>query len=124
MYSVKTKHVAVDFGEGRAIYEKIKREILPLDIGVLVNNVGSMHEFPDYVVNVAEDDLWKIMNINVGAVTMMSRMVIPQMKSKRRGAIVNVSSGTENQPTPLVNIYAASKVYTKHFTLGKGIKNS
>lgn len=82
-----------------------------------------MYEFPDNLENVPEDLLWQIININVGAVTMMSRMIIPQMKCNRRGVIVNVSSGTEAQPLPLATVYASTKIYVKNFTLGLIKKN-
>lgn len=39
-YEVKTKIIAVDFGAGRGIYEKIEKELQTLDVGILVNNVG------------------------------------------------------------------------------------
>ena len=118
-YSVKTKCIAADFGSGKEIYENIKQKLQMLDIGILVNNVGRMYDFPDDLDNIPEDLLWQIININVGAVTMMSRIVIPQMKANRRGIIVNISSGSECQPTPLMTVYASTKTYVKNFSLGK-----
>jgi len=114
---VKTKYIVADFGDGKSIYDDIRQQLQVLDVGVLVNNVGRMYDFPDVVDNVSEDLIWQMININVGAVTMMSRIVIPQMKSNRRGIIV--SSGSECQPAPLMAVYASSKVYVKNFTLGK-----
>lgn len=76
----------------------------------LVNNVGRMYDFPDELSNVSEQLLWDIVNINIGAVTMMTRMVINDMKQAGRGAIVNISSGSELQPLPFMAVYAASKV--------------
>lgn len=117
LYNVKAKIIAVDFGEGKEIYEVIRAQLQLLDVGILVNNVGRMYDFPDNLDNVPEDLIWQIININVGAVTMLSRMIIPQMKVNRRGIIVNVSSGTDNQPLPLSIVYAASKNYVRNFTL-------
>lgn len=118
MYSVKTKYIVADFGEGKAIYDSIRQEIQLLDVGVLVNNVGRMYDFPDELDNISEDLIWQIININIGAVTLLSRAVIPQMKINKRGIIVNVSSGSECQPSPLMTVYGATKVYVKNFTLG------
>jgi 17beta-estradiol 17-dehydrogenase / very-long-chain 3-oxoacyl-CoA reductase len=118
-YPVKTKIIVADFGLGQVIYDDIKRELQLLDIGVLVNNVGRMYDYPDNFEKVPEQLLWEIININVGAVTMLSRAVIPQMKEKRRGIIVNISSGSECQPIPLSAVYGASKIYVKNFSLGK-----
>ena len=56
---------------------------------------------------------------------MMTRIVLEQMKARRKGAIVNVSSGSELQPLPLMTVYAASKVpwtifpYSVKFKRGK-----
>lgn len=90
-YSVKTKYIVADFSQGKKIYDNIKKELETIPVGILVNNVGRMYDFPDELDNVSEDLLWEIININVGAVTMMSRMLIPKMKKNRRGAIVNVN---------------------------------
>lgn len=119
LYPVKTKHIVADFGSGREIYDEIRKELQLLDIGILVNNVGRMYDFPDDLDNISEDLLWQIININVGAVTMMSRIIIPQMKVNRRGIIVNISSGSECQPTPLMTVYASTKNYIRNFTLGE-----
>lgn len=121
MYPVKTKYIVADFGHGKSIYENIKQQMQLLDVGILINNVGRMYDFPDELSNISEDLLWQIMNINVGAVTMMTRMVIPQMKANRRGIIVNISSGSECQPAPMMAVYGATKVFVKNFTLGENL---
>lgn len=69
-----------------------------------------MYDFPDELGNVSDQLLWEIVNINIGAVTMMTRMVVNGMKQRGRGAIVNISSGSELQPLPFMAVYAASKV--------------
>lgn len=120
-YPVKTKIIVADFGLGQPIYDEIKRELQLLDIGVLVNNVGMMYEYPDDLEKVPEETLWQIININIGASTILSRAVIPQMKQNRRGIIVNISSGSECQPIPLTAVYGASKIYVKNLTLGEFI---
>lgn len=116
---MKTKYIVADFGKGEEIYDNIRQQLQLLDVGILVNNVGRMYDFPDKLHNITESLLWQIININVGAVTMMTRAVIPQMKTKRRGIIVNISSGSECQPVPLMAVYGATKIYVKNFTLGK-----
>lgn len=118
-YSVKTKCIAADFSAGKEIYDDIRKKLQTLDVGILVNNVGRMYDFPDDLDHVPEDLLWQIININVGAVTMMSRIIIPQMKANKRGIIVNISSGSECQPAPLMTVYASSKTYIRNFSLGK-----
>lgn len=76
-----------------------------------------MYNFPDELANVDGQLLWEIVNINIGAVTMMTRMLVNGMKQRGRGAIVNVSSGSQLQPLPYMAVYAATKVYVRNFTL-------
>lgn len=63
-----------------------------------------------YLTEVPEKEIWDIININVGAVTMMTKIALNQMKPRGKGAIVNVSSGSELQPLPLMTVYGATKV--------------
>lgn len=115
-YSVKTKVIVADFSEGAKVYSHIAEELKDIPIGILVNNVGCNYDYPMPLCEVPESKAWELINVNVGAVTMMSRTLLPAMVSRRRGAIVNVSSGSENQPLPLMTVYAATKSYINSFT--------
>lgn len=75
-----------------------------------------MYDYPMYLGEVPEQDLWDIININVGATTLMTRLVIGQMQQRGRGAIVNVSSASCLSPLPLMTVYAATKIYMKNFS--------
>lgn len=116
-HQVKTKWIAADFSLGRPIFEKLRQELAGVPVGILVNNVGTNTDFPDDFETASEDKLWEIINVNIGAATMMTRLVLPEMKQRRQGAIVNISSGSELQPLPYLTIYAASKAYVRNFTL-------
>ncbi|XP_055547198.1 inactive hydroxysteroid dehydrogenase-like protein 1 [Wyeomyia smithii] len=116
-YHVKTKWIAADFSQGQPIYDKIKRELAGIPVGILVNNAGMNVDFPDDLDKVPEDKLWGIINVNIAAATMLTRIVLPEMKQRRQGAIVNISSGSELQPLPYMTVYAASKAYMHNFTL-------
>lgn len=115
-YFVKTKIIAADFSLGPKAVEIVKEKLGGLPINILVNNVGKQYEYPMYLSEVPEKELFDIININVCAVTMMCRTFIEDMKTRGRGAIVNVSSGSELQPLPLMTVYAATKAYIKSFT--------
>lgn len=113
---VETKTIAVDFSKGKDVYDIIKKELDDVPVGILVNNVGKNYKYPMYLGEVDEEELWDIMNINIGATTMMSRIVLPKMVERNKGAIVNISSGSELQPLPLMTLYAASKAFIKSFS--------
>ncbi|XP_063984701.1 inactive hydroxysteroid dehydrogenase-like protein 1 [Diachasmimorpha longicaudata] len=113
---VEIRIVTADFSKGREVFEKIEHELKDIPVGILVNNVGKQYSYPMVVGEVPSDELWDIINVNVGASTLMTRLVIPGMQKRRKGAIVNVSSGSEMQPLPLMTVYAATKVYLRSFS--------
>lgn len=115
-YKVKAKIITADFTTGTKAIETVKRELGELPIGILVNNVGKQYTYPMYLAEVPEEELWDIIHINIGAVTLMTRFIIKKMKEQKKGAIVNISSGAECQPMPLTNVYSATKVYIQYFT--------
>ncbi|KAJ1526172.1 hypothetical protein ONE63_009331 [Megalurothrips usitatus] len=115
-FHVKTMVIAADFSRGQPVFDEIEAKLKEIPVGILVNNVGRQYTYPMYLGEVPQQELWDIVNINVGATTMMTRMVLHQMKERRKGAIVNVSSGSELQPLPLMTVYAASKVFVKSFS--------
>ncbi|XP_051172871.1 inactive hydroxysteroid dehydrogenase-like protein 1 isoform X2 [Leptopilina boulardi] len=113
---IQVKIIVADFSKGKEIYGKIKDELKDIPVGILVNNVGRQYDYPMPVGDVPEQDLWDIINVNVGATTLMTRIVIGGMKERKKGAIVNLSSGSELQPLPLMTVYAATKVYINSFS--------
>lgn len=82
-----------------------------------MNNVGKMYDCPDDIHKIPEQTLWDILNINIGACTMLTRQLVGGMIKRGRGAIVNISSGSELQPVPYMATYAASKAFVRSFTL-------
>ncbi|XP_023942979.1 inactive hydroxysteroid dehydrogenase-like protein 1 [Bicyclus anynana] len=116
LHSVKTKTIVADFAKGTEVYEHIEKELKDIPIGILVNNVGKQYDYPMPLCEIPATQAWEIINVNVVAVTSMTRMVLPAMVARGRGAVVNVSSGSELQPLPLMAVYAATKVYVRNFT--------
>ncbi|KAH8240708.1 hypothetical protein KR026_004029 [Drosophila bipectinata] len=115
-FKVKTKWIAVDFKQGREIYDQIEKELAGIEVGILVNNVGMMYEHPETLDLVSEELLWDLLTVNMGSVTMLTRKVLPQMIGRRQGAIVNLGSSSELQPLPNMTVYAASKKFITYFT--------
>jgi 17beta-estradiol 17-dehydrogenase / very-long-chain 3-oxoacyl-CoA reductase len=63
-----------------------------------------------------EDSIWKILNLNIATLTIMTRMVIKNMLKRNKGAIVNISSASNMIPVPLISVYSASKIYVRYFS--------
>ena len=69
-----------------------------------------MYDYPQEFSNVPEQKIWNMVLLNIGATAMMSRLLIEHMKANGKGAIVNISSITQNSPGPYFTMYAAGKV--------------
>jgi NADP-dependent 3-hydroxy acid dehydrogenase YdfG len=76
-------------------------------VDVLVNNAGQGLHVP--LDAVTAEDLRAVLELNVVAALEAMQAVLPAMRAQRRGAIVNVSSGTTRMVLPGVGAYAASK---------------
>jgi NAD(P)-dependent dehydrogenase (short-subunit alcohol dehydrogenase family) len=77
------------------------------DVDVLVNNAGIELRAP--VEDADEDDVRRQIDTNVYGALRMMQAVLPQMRARRRGTIVNVSSVAGLVARPFGGFYAASK---------------
>jgi len=116
-YGVSTKVIAVDFSSD-GIYEKISSGLEGLDIGTLVNNVGLGFPHPEYFHELADLSSFgpKMVNVNMLSVIRMTELIIPRMVAKKKGIILNISSASALQPTPLLSLYGASKQFVDCFS--------
>ena len=112
--------VEVDFAkEDSASYiPRIEESIKDLDIGVLVNNVGMSYEHPQEYLDLESTYVDTLINVNIVSLNVMTRIVLPQMVERKKGAVINLSSLSAAFPTPLLSVYAASKSYVDLFTQG------
>jgi len=95
----------------------VKAGIAGLDIGVLINNVGVSYRYPMYFHELADAEVADLVEMNVNSITWMTRFVLPQMVDKKKGAIVNISSGSAMYTLPLLAEYSAAKSFIEKFTL-------
>ncbi len=82
-----------------------------------------MPNFQSYdIFQLTEDAMWKFVNVNCAAALQMSRIVLPGMISRSRGAIVNISSAASLGPLPVQCVYSATKIFEDYFGLGLGFE--
>ncbi|CAH3172430.1 unnamed protein product [Porites lobata] len=110
IYGTETKIITMDFTGGAEIYDGLPEKLAGLDIGILVNNVGVSH-YAEFFTQMKREDAWKMMNVNVLSVTMMTHIILPEMAARGRGLIVNVASAAGLHPTPLLSMYSGTKVF-------------
>jgi len=96
------------------IFEETERRGLPVDI--LVNNAGLGGRRTVKELDVRRQ--MDMVQVNVTALTHLSRLYLPGMLDRGRGAILNVGSTAGFQPVPQMTVYAATKAYVLSFTEG------
>jgi hypothetical protein len=79
------------------------------DITVLVNNAGFGRRSP--VLEQSLDEVRAIIQVNVTALTDLTRLGAADMKSAGYGRILQLSSIGAFQPTPMYAVYSAAKAY-------------
>jgi 3-oxoacyl-[acyl-carrier protein] reductase len=83
-------------------------ELLP-DITILVNNAG-VYGPMGLIEEIDWDDWVEAIQINLFGAVLMCRQVIPLMRARGYGKIINLSGGGATAPLPRISAYAASKV--------------
>ena len=77
-------------------------------VDILINNAGVTH-LPTPLEDVSEDDFDRVFNVNMKSVYLTARALVPHMKSRAQGVILNVASTAGVSPRPNLNWYNASK---------------
>ncbi|WP_295809240.1 SDR family oxidoreductase [uncultured Nitratireductor sp.] len=83
-------------------------------IDALVNNAGIGWMGP--LEGTPEDTIREIFETNTFGTMEMTRAVLPQLRERGGGAIVNISSSTTLKALPLLPVYTASKAAVNAFT--------
>ncbi|MFI2665745.1 SDR family NAD(P)-dependent oxidoreductase [Micromonospora carbonacea] len=85
-----------------------------VEVELLVNNAGMSS-----LATVADSDpatLRRLVDLNVGALTELTTLVVTGMVQRGHGSVINVASTGAYTPAPVLAAYAASKAYVLSFT--------
>jgi len=114
-FGIKVYTIVKNLTESTAaeeIYQEITNQNIQIDY--LINNagfggIGKFHERP------WEKD-WAMIQVNVLALTALTRYFLPDFIARNSGKILNVSSTVSLVPGPLQAVYFASKAYVTSFS--------
>lgn len=101
-----------DYKTAKEVFDHCQQKALHVDY--LVNNAG----FGDFGF-FAESNWEKqeqMINLNITALTYLTRLFLLPMISKGYGKILNVASTAAFQPGPTMSVYYATKAYVLHFS--------
>ena len=85
-----------------------------IEIDFLINNAGIGDTGPFATSPQQRND--EMLQVNIVALTTLTRALLPQMISRKRGGVLNVSSSAGFLPIPEFNVYAATKAYVTSFS--------
>lgn len=114
-HGVTVKTIALDLATPLAskfLFDRLQSENIPVDI--LVNNAafGAYGEF----AQMPEEEILGQIQLNIAALTELTRLFLPSMIQRRSGRIMNVASTAAFQPGPLMAVYYATKAYVLSFS--------
>lgn len=75
---------------------------------IVVNNAGTTHRNQP-MLDVDEATFDRVFNVNVKSIFYMTRAVLPMMRQRRQGSIINIGSTAGIRPRPGLTWYNASK---------------
>ena len=114
-FGLNVEAMALDLAQDQSVkmlFEHLKGEKLEVD--VLVNNAG-FGVFGEFAEMPEEEVLGQV-QLNVVALTHLTRLFLPAMIDRRQGKIMNVASTAAFQPGPLMAVYYATKAYVLSFS--------
>ena len=109
-FGVNVKVIAKDLTDLKAVhelYDEIKKEEIVIEY--LINNAGfgALGNFDELEL----DTHIQMINLNITALTVLTRLFLPDFKLQNKGKILNVSSTASLMPGPLQAVYYATKAY-------------
>jgi len=103
------RHIVVDVSraaDAKAMLDEAERVFGGLHI--LVNNAGVGHR-PQPLEGLPEDEFDRIAGVNMKAIYLAAREVVPRFKANKGGVILNIASTAGVSPRPNLAWYNASK---------------
>lgn len=115
---VPTTTLCFDVRDRELVFEKIRSLEEPFnEIDILINNAGNAHGL-DPIDTGSIDDWDAMMDINVKGLLYVSKAIIPQMRDRNCGHIINIGSTAGKEVYPNGNVYCGSKHAVDAITTG------
>jgi len=115
MYGVFATPLALDLASPEAPMQVLETAAnTGRTVDVLVNNAGYGTYGPFVETDLATT--LQLLQVNMVALTHLTRLFLPEMVRRNQGGVLNVASTAAFQPGPLMAVYYASKAYVLHFS--------
>jgi len=98
-------------GAAQAVFDSLTDAGVQIDL--LVNNAGLLLEGRFGAIGL--DEQLRLLQVNIVALTALTRLFLGPMLERNRGRILNVASVAAFMPVPNLAVYAASRAYVLSF---------
>ena len=115
-FSVQVRVLAADLADSEDLSKVSKQISEDVSITMLVNNAGTSSVEP--VAQATADSLTHLITLNVTALTLLTRAVLPGFVRRNAGTIVNIGSVVGFTGYAWVPVYGGTKAYVLNFTQG------
>jgi 3-hydroxybutyrate dehydrogenase len=104
----KIRSIPTDITNPASVHKMMEETLKAFGkVDILVNNAGIMHKSP---IDLLDIDNWKrVMEVNVTGAVICTREIVPEMKKRNWGRIINISSMQAMLGSPTYSAYTASK---------------
>lgn len=121
-HKILVHYVPVDLskpGADAALFAETENHKMEIDW--LINNAGfgSMGDFAELPI----DRELEMIDLNCRSLVGLTHRYLPQMRARKKGVIINVSSTISFQPLPFMSTYAATKAFVTSFSEGIAEEN-
>lgn len=106
-YLIEIKYFSIDLTD----YQETKSVILELDIDINLLVYNAAFAPISYFENLTDEDLTKIVDVNIKTPLLLTKLLTTKMIEKGRGGVVLMSSLAGTQGSPKIATYAASKAF-------------
>lgn len=115
-YQVDVQTFEADLTNSKKIREIAETISKKYEIVALINNAGLGGAQP--FLEASPEYIEQIVLLNMHALVLITRLLLPNMKRQERAYILNIASMAAFSPMPYKTVYPASKAFVYSFSLG------
>jgi len=115
-FQVSVSYREIDLTKKEQVKELVAWINANFDVNMIINNagVGGSCMFTESTVEYLDN----MIQLNVSAMVLLIRLLLPELKKHAESYILNVSSLAAFSPVPYKTVYPASKAFVHYFSLG------
>lgn len=116
-YNVDVHCYETDFCDPQSVYQ-LSDWVSRFSVFMLINNagIGGSHHFEE----ASTDYMDNIIQVNIRTTTLLTRLLLMELKRHEASYVMNISSMASFSPLPFKTVYPASKAFISSFS--KGLK--